>query len=225
VSEPESRHAPREDEFPEWLGAFPARIGELFIDRSDDGHFRLCHRDDIGRDDLTIFDDANAAVEIARYDDAGNYRSLKTAPNLRHGWKLVLADRRAVALAVDFIYPGRAAAYNAWRKDAFRAAPFRETLARQSGMYRVAAKISDEQADTLIGNFCRSDRGCLRTILWSRDTAGTVASSLLPATKFDPRFDQTGRGEPAFPLLCQESCNLLVAAARGVVKGESTSDE
>lgn len=85
-------------------------------------------------------------------------------------------------------------------------------------MYRIAAKISDDDADTLIGNFCRSDGGCLRTILWHRDPAGTIASTKLPAMKFVPEVDQTGRDEPTLPMLCQEACNLLVAAARSVVK-------
>ena len=87
-------------------------------------------------------------------------------------------------------------------------------------MYRVAAKISDEQIDELVGDFCRSDGGCLRTILWKRDASGTIASTKLPPEKFDPAFDQTGRGDLGIPLLCQEACNLLVSAAREVVKHE-----
>jgi hypothetical protein len=46
-------------------------------------------------------------------------------------------------------------------------------------------------------------------------------STKLPPQKFDPAFDQTGRGERALPLLCQEACNLLVAAARAKVKTEA----
>ena len=96
--------------------------------------------------------------------------------------------------------------------------PLRDTLARQTGMYRVAAHLTDQQADELVAEFCRSDGGCLRTILWRRDSAGAPASQLLPPTKFDAAFDQTGRGEVTTPLLCQEACNLLIAEARAVVK-------
>ena len=85
-------------------------------------------------------------------------------------------------------------------------------------MYRVTAKISDPQADDLIARVCRSDGGCLRTILWHRDAIGTLPSSKLPSQKYDVAVDQTGRGETTAPLLCQEICNLLVAAARDVVK-------
>ena len=108
----------------------------------------------------------------------------------------------------------------AYENDALVATPLRETLARQTGMYRVAAKIGEEEANALVGNFCRSDGGCLRTILWQRDERGTIASTLLPPEKFNPQHDQTGSGAQMIPLLCQEACNLLVAKARKFVKGE-----
>jgi sirohydrochlorin cobaltochelatase len=211
-----SRRTPAE----EWLRNLPCRIGQIIVERAAEGGFALRHRDDAGRTDLTIYRDAEAAIAIAQYDDAGAYRPLKTAPNLRHGWQLMLADTGAVRVALDFFYPGRLPAYAAWQRGALKTTPFRATLERQTGMYRVAAKISDQQADELIGNFCRSDGGCLRTIQWTRDANGTTPSTLLPPEKFDPAHDQTGRGEPTIPLLCQEPCNLLVAAARTVVKGE-----
>jgi hypothetical protein len=120
-------------------------------------------------------------------------------------------------LALDAFYPGRLAAFFAFENQELRTTPFCETLERQSGMYRIAAQIEDAQADELIGNFCRSDAGCLRTILWTRD-GNQPASSKLPPEKSDPRHDQTGAGAPVIPLLCQESCNLLVAEARRVVQ-------
>jgi hypothetical protein len=102
-------------------------------------------------------------------------------------------------------------------------------LTRQSGMYRVASKISDEQINDLVGNFCRSNGGCLRTIFWKRDERGAVPSTRLPPDKFDASHDQAlwpGLATPAttehvIPLLCQEACSLLVAECRKVVKGES----
>lgn len=202
----------------EWLACFPCCVGEVRIERAADGNFTLCHRDDAGRGDLAIHRDPEAAIEWARYDDAGRYRPLKTAPNLRHGWLLIVDRLEHARLALEYFYPGRAAAYHYWKKDELRTTPLRGTLARQTGMYRVAARISEEQTDELVANFCRSDGGCLRTIFWKRDQAGALPSTLLPETKFDPQFDQTGRGERALPLLCQEACNLLVAAARDVVK-------
>jgi sirohydrochlorin cobaltochelatase len=191
-------------------------IGQISIERSDRA-FVLCHRDDLGRRDLHDYPAENAR-EIARFDDAGNYRPLKTAPDLRHGWRLEIVDLTELRRALDYFYPGRLAMFAEWKENRLTTTTLRETLDRQSGMYRVAAKISDEQINDLVGRFCRSNDGCLRTILWKRDDAGASVSSQLPARKFDPAFDQTGHGESVIPLLCQEACHLLVAEARKIVR-------
>jgi sirohydrochlorin cobaltochelatase len=204
----------------DWLTNGLRCIGQVAIESHDDGTFLLTHRDDSARADLTIRKGAEDAVELARFDDAGNYRPLKTAPNLRHGWKLSVPDLNDLRIALDHFYPGRLAAFSAFGDGELLTTPFRETLDRQSGMYRIAAQIGEEQADELIGNFCRSDGGCLRTILWRRDVAGAVPSTRLAPEKFDPRHDQTGGGKPVVPLLCQEACNLLVAEARRVVQAD-----
>ncbi|HEV3242889.1 MAG TPA: DR2241 family protein [Chthoniobacterales bacterium] len=197
------------------------RIGQLLIQRTSAGGFVVCHREDEPSARLEIFRRSGDALEIARYDDAGNYRPLKTAPNLRHGWRLELVDLAELRRALDYFYPGRLAMLAAWTENRMSTTSLRETLDRQSGMYRVAAKISDDQIDDVVGNFCKSDGGCLRTILWKRDTHGAIPSTKLPSQKFDPGHDQTGRGENTIPLLCQEACNLLVAQCRKIVKGEA----
>lgn len=214
-------------------------LGQILIQKTNDG-FVLSHREDEARKDLQTCRNAEEAVEIAKYDDAGNYRPLKTAPNLRHGWRLTFQTLKELRRALDYFYPGRLAVFAAWKTGQLRTTDLRDTLDRQSGMYRVAAKISDAQIDDLVADFCRSDGGCLRTILWKGDAHGTVSSTKLPNEKFDPTFDQAkalGRpGSSAFaeatadkttpttatvPLLCQEACNLLVAECRKVVTGKS----
>jgi sirohydrochlorin cobaltochelatase len=198
-------------------------IGQILIQKMMTGRFVLLHRDEEAHEDLQTFRSAEDAIEIAKYDDAGNYRPLKTAPNLRHGWRLEPDTLEELRRALDYFYPGRLAVFAAWKSDKLQTAPLRETLDRQSGMYRVAAKISDPQIDDLVADFCRSDGGCLRTILWERDADGAVSSTKLPDEKFDPEYDQASiRPEsptPAtVPLLCQEACNLLVAECRKMVK-------
>jgi sirohydrochlorin cobaltochelatase len=201
------------------------RIGQILL-RKDSSGFFLCHREDSSRRDLQRFRNAADAIEIARCDDAGKYRPLKTAPNLRHGWQLELVDPGELRRALDYFYPGRLAMFAAWKENRLATTPLRGTLDRQSGMYRVAAKISDEQLDDVVANFCRSDGGCLRTILWKRDKQGSTPSTKLPVTKFDPAEDQAispGSSTPAtavrvIPLLCQEACGLLVSECRKAVK-------
>jgi sirohydrochlorin cobaltochelatase len=221
----------------------PFHFGQILVQKKEARGFVLLHRDERPKG-LQIFRDAEDAIEIAKYDDTGNYRPLKTAPNLRHGWRLELDTLEELQRALDYFYPGRLAVFNAWKKGRLQTTPLRETLDRQSGMYRVAAKISDSQIDDLVAGFCRADGGCLRTILWKRDRDRAIASTKLPKQKFDPAYDQArvcsrgpvgdahashppslsygvaGSEAATVPLLCQEACNLLVAECRKVVKGE-----
>src|SRR3989440_783190 len=136
-----------------------SRFGQLYIQRTNAGGFAICHRDDEQKPDLKVFRKPDDAIEVARYDDAGRYRALKTAPNLRHGWRLEVVDLQELRCALDYFYPGRLATIAAWKKNRLSTTPLRETLDRQSGMYRVAAKISDEQIDEVVANVCRSDSG------------------------------------------------------------------
>jgi len=223
----------------------PFSFGQILVQKSDRSAFVLSHRDDASLDRLQTYRDAKDAIEIAKHDDAGNYRPLKTAPNLRHGWRLELGTVEELRCALDYLYPSRLAVFAAWKGGYLKTTALRDTLDRQSGMYRVAAKISDEQINDLVADFCRSDGGCLRTILWKRDRNGATASTKLPNEKFDPAWDQAvapptevgtsrcdvrtaQRAVPtshsvaaAVPLLCQEACNLLIAECRKVVKAES----
>lgn len=197
-----------------------SRFGQLLIQRTSAGGFVVCHRDDENAAGLKSFRRAEDAIEIVRYDQAGKYRPLKTAPTLRRGWKLEVVDLGELRRALDYFYPGRLAILAAWTEEQLVVTPLRETLDRQSGMYRVAANISDEQIDEVVASTCRSDGGCLRTILWKRDARGAVTSTKLPPEKLDPAYDQSGRGENAIPLLCQEICSLLLNECRKAVKGE-----
>src|SRR5438094_2497144 len=194
----------------------PFYFGEIFVQKTTSGRFVLSHRDDESVDHLQTFRNAQDAIEIAKYDDSGNYRPLKTAPNLRHGWRLELDTLEELRCALDYFYPGRLAVFVAWKNGQLRTTSLRDTLNRQSGMYRVAAKISDSQTDDVVADFCRSNGGCLRTILWKRDGDGAIASTKLPKEKFDPTCDQTAASIPAgsatpatatipatVPLLCQ----------------------
>jgi hypothetical protein len=224
----------------------PFCLGQILVRKIQIDRFVLSHRDDETLDKLESFRSAEDAIDMAKYDDAGNYRPLKTAPNLRRGWRLELDSVEELRRALDYFYPGRLAVFAAWKSERLETTPLRETLDRQSGMYRVAAKIADSQVNDLVADFCRSDGGCLRTILWKRDREGAIASTKLPKEKFDPAGAQTASnpaGASSFaeatadketpattatavitaatiPLLCQEACNLLVAECRKIVKRE-----
>ena len=121
----------------------PFYFGQVLVEKITTERFVLSHRDNEAADQLKIFRSAEDAIEIAKHDDVGNYRPLKTAPNLRHGWRLELETLEDLRHALDYFYPGRLAVFAAWKSDKLKTTPLRETLDRQSGMYRVAAKIFD----------------------------------------------------------------------------------
>ena len=178
-----------------WLEEGRTRIGQIAIREMPDG-WELRHADDFARGDIARHDGAGAARHLANLDDAGAYRPLKTAPNLRHGWRLVLRDVGEVRRALDYFYPAMTGVWLSHLRGELRPVEFRETLGRQTGMYRVTQKITDEQARGMVDSFCA---GCLKCRVWDGQTVRDSAE--------------------AIPLVCQEMCNLLVAEARKVVKG------
>ena len=209
--------------FEAWLAGGGNRIGEVAIrhlDSSPAGYV-LTHWQDADADasqPLERFTEPEDARTLAWLDDAGRYRPLKTAPSLRHGWRLELESLDALCLALDFFYPAALGVRFAFANQRLTIVPLRETLNRQSGMYALTRKVSDAEADAAVGACCRSRGGCLKTILWEIAPGKPVTA--LPPLKFDAHFDQLAAGDEqqAFPLLCNEACNLLVAAIRKALK-------
>ena len=194
----------------DWLVNGGERIGQIAI-RAHVDVWVLQHADDMEGQGAR-YDSWRDARGLANFDDAGKYRPLKTAPTLRHGWELWLHDAEDVRRALDYFYPGMLGVWLAQAAGELAPVHLRETLGRQTGMYRVTQKLTDEQAQSLIARTCCA-AACMKTILWRVDDVQAVAT--LPAEKFNA---PTGRD---FPLLCHEACNLLIAAARKVVKSEA----
>lgn len=172
----------------------------------------LRHVDDRGVDGLTVYTRPSDALELAKYDPAGAYRPLKTAPNLSRGWELRLAGVDELRQALDFLYPAAVGTWLAFLRREVRPVPLRETLNRQTGMYRLTQLMNDEQADELNRTACNSGTGCLRRVMWpldvGRDAPLTEAADAVRAAE----------GTAEIPILCVEACNLLVAAARPLGK-------
>jgi sirohydrochlorin cobaltochelatase len=172
--------------------------------------FSLSHVEDSGNAGLEIFKNPHDAIEIARHDDAGKYRLLKTAPNLRHGWRLNLANVDEVLLALDFLYPAAVGTAMTFAQGELQTVYLRDTLARQTGMYAVTKKITDKQVESVVNHTCNHRNGCLRQILWS--------ISFGRPTPLSRQGTEVGGSPNEIPLLCAEACNLLVAAGRKMVK-------
>ena len=177
------------------------QIGQVVIEKNPPG-FSLHHEADTGREDLEIFHSPEDALGIARCDDSGDYRPLKTAPNLRRGWELRLDSLAALRLALDGIYPAALGNWRAVLRGEKIAHPLRETLNRQTGMYRITGLLTRDEAARLITSLCRP--GCLRQILWPIESADPAPAPAAP--------------ECRIPLFCTNPCSHFLGKAREAVK-------
>ncbi|MFT5470124.1 MAG: sirohydrochlorin cobaltochelatase [Verrucomicrobiales bacterium] len=207
---PEQIHGLQSSAIPTPVFETPIQIGEVAISGSL-GKFELRHVADseIPAELLLAAEDPFAAREFSKYADSGEFRPLKAAPNLKRGWRLQLRSAAEVAQAIDEFYPA-ALGMNRDR-ESLRIINFRDTLDRQTGMYRYARSLSDEGALKLINERCGD--GCLRKVLWK---LSSDIETGLPAES-----ESAG----VLPILCPEACNLLVAEARKVSKAEFEAAE
>ena len=200
-----SLHAAAQGSIAEFLSAAIVsgffQIGQVVIEKNPPG-FSLHHEADTGREDLEIFHSPEDALGIARCDDSGDYRPLKTAPNLRRGWELRLDSLATLRLALDGIYPAALGNWRAVLRGEKIAPPLRETLNRQTGMYRITGLLTRDEAARLITSLCRP--GCLRQILWPIESADPAPAPAAP--------------ECRIPLFCTNPCSHFLGKAREAVK-------
>lgn len=205
-----------------WMRDGLRRIGEIAIIRDDtSGEFVLCHHRDRDRALLEPESLGNPmqpthARDIGQIDEHGRYRPLKTAPTLRRGWIMRLPDVRVLREALDFFYPAMIGTWFDYLRG--RAVPthLRETLERQTGMYRFARNLGDEDANATAARLCDSKSACLKKVLWKIDPRTPLSS--LPASERDPRAAPWGLDDGCIPMPCLEACTLVVSAARVAVR-------
>ena len=184
------------------LSEGPIEIGQLVVHPDFVIHHAEDQRDDCSAE---VFRTAEAALELARWDEAGTFRPLKTAPNLRRGWRLELDSLTDVRLAIDYFYPSALGHAVARLEGRFQATSLREVLARQTGMYAVTKKATEEELRGCVEETCSRGR-CLNRIQWEIQ-AGTPSPYTSPAPESE-----------RIPLLCSAACPLLVGAIRARVK-------
>lgn len=179
------------------------RFGELCLSRCEAGIFSARHCRDLDANaPLSALQSARDLRELAKYDDEGNYRPLKSAPGLKAGWETSTACPREFLKRLDAIYPGVFATAVAYFGGTIDAIPLRETLGRQTGMYRSASAITDAQANEIMRGLCSP--GCLRIITWPIDPSA-------PTSRVKARTGEV-------PLLCVEACTFAVNRARQLAR-------
>ena len=174
----------------------PWRMGQIII-RPD---FAIRHRDDENEAPAALqeIDSLEQLREWIRLDEAGQFRPLRAAPNLRRGWIYRAKDLAELHAALDYLYPAELANWKLW-KDQRPVTPWEETAERQTGRFRVVRELSAPDLEKLVEDIC--EKGCLKKRLW-------------PPVREEVEFSGS-----EVPLLCPEACNFFVGKAREKLKG------
>lgn len=172
-------------------------FGQVHVQKNGSG-YSLRHIEDKNSEDLDISEDLREAREIARLTESGEYRPLKSSPNLRRGWLLRLSGGRELAEAMNYLYPAGVVHWHLYREGDLETTSFRENASRQSGMYERVKYLSDEAAQNA-ARACCEDEVCLKKTLWDIDGETPL---------------QAERGEGEIP--CPEPCSVFVSFARRV---------
>lgn len=179
------------------------RFGEIYLTRDKEGTFAARHRDDRGSEDgLERIDSREELRELAKFDAEGEYRPLKTAPTLRSGWITKTGEAAEFLSRLDALYPGVFATWVAYQNGEIDPVPLRDTLERQTGMYKFSSSITDQMANEIMRSTC--GKGCIRVITWPIDSRCPV-SRLKPPAKI-------------LPVICTEACTFAVSEARRLAK-------
>ena len=131
--------------FARWVDETPeGRLFAQVLVRSLSPGYELRHADDAGREDLTVYEDPRGAREISKLTEDGEYRPLKSSPNLRQGWSLRVSDDRELATAMNHLYPAALVHWHLYREGRLEVTNYRENAARQSGIYKRVQRLTDE---------------------------------------------------------------------------------
>jgi sirohydrochlorin cobaltochelatase len=198
-----------------WIAAGFRSIGQITITPQSNGGYELRHAEDFAREDLHLHTSVDDARVLSFFDDANVYRPLKTAPTLRHGWRLLAGSAGALRAALDHFYPSMTALWLSHLEGELRPVPLRETLSRQTGMYAATKRLLDDEGQELVGMACASS-ACTKRMLWPFSENQPLTQ--LPAEDLSCEPRVMADGSHQIPLLCHEACNILVAACREVVK-------
>jgi hypothetical protein len=189
-----------------FLAAFDTEIvfGQVVIRRLGSG-FELRHPSDCAAAPETLATLVGTELRAWAQSAAGGaFRPLKSAPNLRAGWRAVAADGAAMDLLLHYLYPGVVADWFAAQSPHPPVTSYRQFAARQTGMYRITTMLPDPIAGAAIRACCHVDF-CLKRRLWSVEGLEPDAvekKSIIP---------------------CLEPCALMLEFARKVARMEQNT--
>jgi hypothetical protein len=186
-----------------FAASFDAELffGQVWIRRMERG-FELRHVADRECDSSTLRLLGEKDIRpLAQFTDRGAFRPLRSAPNLQRGWRMTPRDERDLGAALNQLYPGAVADWFAARAPQPPVTSYRDFTGRQTGMYRITARLDDATAAAVIRACCHKEF-CLKRRLWS-------VEGLPP----DPASEKSA-------LPCLEPCAILLEFARKMARVE-----
>ncbi len=191
----------RED-FAAWVAEEPeGRIfAQAHVRHVASGGYEVRHVDDAGRpaEELEVHEEPRRAREISKLTEEGEYRPLKSSPNLRRGWLLRLDGERELSTAMGYLYPAAVVHWHLDRRGELPITHYRENAARQSGIYERIQKLTGEGVQKAAAACC-DDAVCLKRTLWDVDESQPL---------------EMHRGDGVIP--CPGPCSVFVSFARRV---------
>ena len=172
-------------------------FGQVLVKTAEVG-YSLRHVEDAEASGLRLYEDPREAREISKTTESGEYRPLKSSPNLRRGWELTVAGDGDLIVGMNYLYPAGVIHWHLYREGRLELTSYRENAARQSGIYKRVQRLSDEGVQDT-ARACCEDAVCLKKTLW--DVAEETPLEM-------------ERGEGEIP--CPEPCSVFVSLARRV---------
>ncbi|GDY21759.1 hypothetical protein LBMAG56_31060 [Verrucomicrobiota bacterium] len=186
-----------------FLAQFPGEVvlAQVLLRRRAGG-FELRHADDAdaAEDALKLLATPELRA-LAQSTVAGAFRPLKSAPNLRRGWRVLAAGEADLETALHILYPGALADWHAAQAATPPVTHYRAFTERQTGMYRITTMLDDPAAERVVRAGC-DRRFCLKQRLW---TVGALAPDSVAAKSLIP---------------CLEPCAILLELARKAARIE-----
>lgn len=164
--------------------------------------FELRHVRDLAETDSTLETiDVTALRELSNHTASGAFRPLKSAPNLRGGWRALAHSPEELEQALAQLYPGALADWFAAQQAPVPVTNYRDHVNRQTGMYRITQMLTDAQVRDVAHAACHRDF-CLKQRLWSCN-----------------ELSADGIGEKSV-IPCLEPCPILMEFARKAMRLE-----
>jgi hypothetical protein len=178
------------------------QLGQIIIQAKNDGYEIRHHIDQSQPADSLSTCSMDELREIVATDISEEFRPLKSAPDLRNGWRIWCSTPEDLWTRLHIIYPGAIGdAFAASKSGAAKIVSYQDFVGRQSGMYRGAAKLSEEAANRL-ATACCSSKHCIKERLWRFKEIPPLPDLSQPK------------------LICLEPCQILLELARRESKSE-----